>query len=43
METDVLREVMLVEQDDQEPTKRILAGASLQETMKALGRGEQIG
>ena len=39
LEVEVLREAVAVEARDQEATKRILAGASLQETMKALGRG----
>jgi 4-hydroxy-4-methyl-2-oxoglutarate aldolase len=39
LEAEVLREAVAVEARDQEATKRILAGASLQETMKALGRG----
>ncbi len=39
MEVEVLREAATVEARDQEATKRILAGASLLETMKSLGRG----
>ncbi len=39
MEAEVLREAATVEARDQEATKRILAGASLRQTMKSLGRG----
>lgn len=38
MELEVLQEAVTVEARDQEAAKRILAGASLLETMKALGR-----
>lgn len=38
MELEVLQEAVTVEAKDQEAAKRILAGASLLETMKALGR-----
>jgi len=38
MERDVLERSVEVEKSDQEATKRILAGASFQETMRALGR-----
>jgi 4-hydroxy-4-methyl-2-oxoglutarate aldolase len=38
MELEVLREAVTVEARDQEAAKRILAGAGLLETMKALGR-----
>ena len=39
LEVEVLLEAVAVEARDQEATKRILAGASLQGSMKALGRG----
>lgn len=39
LEVEVLTEAVAVERRDQEATRRILAGASLQETMQALGRG----
>lgn len=39
MEVETLREAATVEARDQEAAKRILAGASLLETMKSLGRG----
>ncbi len=38
MELEVLREAVTVEANDQEAAKRILAGAGLLETLKALGR-----
>jgi regulator of RNase E activity RraA len=38
LELEVLREAVTVEAQDQEASRRILAGASLLETMKALGR-----